>query len=160
VEVQGSSLYSAYGLEVVGKQARYQVVDSSMCGLCGLEEESCCHLFFDYNFARRVWGLCHRWLGVLVMSQIEPKSNFDQFRMNRALETVNNVWNTIWVGVVSKIWSHMNNIIFKRGVGDAFGVFSLVQVKVWLWVSINCRSASFSFSDWCLEPLVCMRLIT
>ena len=130
-----------------------------MCVLCGLEEESCCHLFFDCIFARRVWGLCHKWLGVLVASHIEPKSNFDQFRLSCASEIVNNVWNTIWVGVVSEIWKHKNNIIFKGGVGDAFEVFSLVQVKVWLWVSINCRSTSFSFSDWCLKPLVCMRLI-
>ena len=57
----------------------------------------------DYNFARRVWGLCHRWLGVLVVSQIELKSNFDQFRMSRASKMINNVWNTIWVGVVSEI---------------------------------------------------------
>ena len=93
MEVQGSSLCSVYGLEVVEKQARYQgkseyrigvLEDSSMCGLCGLEEESCCHLFFGCNFARRVWGLCHRWLGVLVASQIEPKSNFDQFRLSCA----------------------------------------------------------------------------
>ena len=39
-------------------------------------------------------------------------------------------------------------------------VFSLVQVKVWAWVSTNFRLVSFSFSDWCLEPLVCMRLVT
>jgi len=114
----------------VNLSRRGVLVDSSMCGLCGLEEESCCHLFFDSNFARRVWGLCHRWLGVLVVSQIEPKSNFDQFRMSHASKTINNVWNTIWVGVVSEIWKHRNNIIFKRGVGDAFEVFSLVQVKV------------------------------
>jgi len=37
---------------------------------------------------------------------------------------------------------------------------SLVQVKAWSWVSLNFRSASFSFSDWCLKPLLCMRLIT
>jgi len=135
-------------------------VDSSMCSLCGMEEESCRHLFFDCKFARRVWSLRHRWLGVLVVSHIEPKSNFDQFRMSLASETVNIVWNTIWVGVVSELWNHRNNLIFKRGVADASEVFSLVQVKVWLWVSLNFRSALFSFSDWCLEPLVCMRLFS
>jgi len=41
-----------------------------------------------------------------------------------ASETVNNVWTTIWVGVVSELWKHKNNIIFNRGVGDASEVFS------------------------------------
>jgi len=94
------------------------------------------------------------------VSHFEPKNNFDHFRMCPASETVNSVWNTIWVGVVSKIWNHRNSLIFKRGVADACEVFSLVQVRVWSWVSLNFRSASFSFSDWCLEPLLCMRLIT
>jgi len=144
----------------VNLSRRWVLVDSSLCGLCGLVEESCCHLFFDCSFARRVWGLCHRWVGALVASQIQPKCNFDHFRLSCASETVNNVRTTIWVGVVSELWKHRNSIIFNRGVGDASEVFSLVQVKVWLWVSVNCRSASFSFSGWCLEPLVCMRLIT
>ena len=135
------------------------LVDSSRCCLCGKEAKSCRHLFFDCSFAQRVWCLCYRWLGVLFVSNIEPKINFDQFRMSLSSETVNIVWNTIWVGVVSEIWNHRNNIIFKRGVVDASEVFALVQVKVWSWVSTNFRPASFSFSDWCLEPMVCMRLV-
>jgi len=94
------------------------------------------------------------------VSHIEPKFNFDQFRMNLPSESVHIVWNTIWVGVVSEIWSHRNRIVFKRGVADASEVFALVQVKVWSWVSTNSRLASFSFSDWCLEPMECMRLVS
>ena len=40
----------------VNLSRRGVLVDSSACGLCGLVEESCCHLFFDCSFARRVWG--------------------------------------------------------------------------------------------------------
>jgi len=54
----------------------------------------------------------------------------------------------------------MNYIVFKRGVTDAFEVFALVQVKVWSWVSTNIRLASFSYSDWYLDPVVCMRLVS
>ena len=35
-------------------------VESSMRCLCGNEEESCKHLFFDCSFARRVWSLCFK----------------------------------------------------------------------------------------------------
>jgi len=73
---------------------------------------------------------------------------------------VNLVWNTIWVGVVSEIWNHRNHMVFRKGVADTEEVFTLVQVKVWSWVSTKARLASFSFSDWCLEPMECMRLVS
>jgi len=61
---------------------------------------------------------------------IDLKSNFDQFKLSRSSDSVNVVWSTIWVGVVSELWNHRNFIIFKRGVADASEVFALVQVKV------------------------------
>ena len=144
----------------VNLSRRGVLVDSLLCCLCGKEEEYGRHLFFDCSFARRVWCLCYRWLGVLFVSHNEPKINFVQFRMSFSSKMVNMVWNTIWVGVVSEIWKHRNNIYFKSGVADVSEVFALVQVKVWAWVSTNFRLVLFSFSDWCLEPLVCMRLVT
>ena len=64
------------------------------------------------------------------MFHIDLKSNFDQFKLSRSSDSVNVVWSTIWVGVVSELWNHRNFIIFKRGVADASEVFALVQVKV------------------------------
>ena len=79
------------------------------------------------------------------MSHLEPKNNFDQFRMSLASEKVNSVWNMVWVGVVSEIWNHRDNFIFKRGVADACEVFSLVQVKVWSWFSLILGQLYFPF---------------
>ena len=67
---------------------------------------------------------------------------------------------TIWVGVVSELWNHRNFVVFNRDVADASEVFTLVQVKVWSWISVKTRSAWFSYSNWCLEPLVCMRMVS
>jgi len=91
---------------------------------------------------------------------IDPKSNFDQFRISMSSDSVNDVWSTIWVRVVTEIWNHKIFIIFKRGVADASEVFALVQVKVWFWILVKNRSALFSFSNWCLEPIVCMRMVS
>jgi len=106
------------------------LVENSACCLCGEEEESCRHLFFDCRFAWRVWCLCFKWLGVSFVYHIDPKSNFDQFRMSLSSDSVNVLWSTIWVGVLTEIWNHMNFIIFKRGVANASEVFALVQVNV------------------------------
>ena len=45
-------------------------------------------------------------------------------------------------------------------MADASEVFALVQAKVWSWISVKIRYASFSYSNWCLEPLVCMRMVS
>jgi len=42
---------------------------------------------------------------------------------------------------------------------DHIEIFTIVKLKVWLWVWSKVRLASFSYSDRCLEPLVCMKSI-
>jgi len=53
----------------------------------------------------------------------------------------------------------MNKHIFKGGVIDHFEFFSLAQLKVWSWVTPKVPSVCFSFSHWCLDPLVYMFLV-
>ncbi|XP_068466703.1 uncharacterized protein [Phaseolus vulgaris] len=84
------------------------------------------------NLARRgvVWCLCFEWLGVSFVFHKDPLTNFSQFRMSQASESVNDVWSAIWVGIVSEIWKHRNSIIFNRGVIDVSEVFASMQVKL------------------------------
>jgi len=49
------------------------------------------------------------------------------------------------------------SIIFKDGVVDHYEILSLAQLKVWSWLSSKVSSAYFSYSDWCLAPLICLR---
>ena len=135
------------------------MVESSLCCLCGREEETYRNLFFDCSFAWRVWSFCFRWLRMSYVSHNDPLSNFTQFRMNICSDSINELWSTIWVRVVGEIWFHINSIIFKRGVTDASEVCTLMQTKVWSWIYVKSCSASVSFSSWCLEPLECMRLV-
>jgi len=143
----------------VNLERRGVLVESSLCCLCGREEETYRHLFFDCSFAWKVWSFYFRWLGVSFVSHNDPLSNFAQFRMNTCSESINDLWSTIWVGVVGEIWLHKNSIIFKSSVADVSEVCTLMQVKVWSWISVKLGSASVPFSCWCLEPLECMRLV-
>ena len=106
-----------------------------------------------------VWGLCFKWLGVSFVSHIDPTANFDQFRLSLSSDSVNEVWSTIWVGVVSELWNHRNFVIFNRGVADALEVFTMVQAKIWSWISVKSRYVGLSYSNWCLKHFVCMRMI-
>ena len=88
-----------------------------------------------------------------------PLLNFSQFRMSNAPASMNEVWGVIWIAVVNEVWKHRNKVIFNGGVVDVLKAFSLVQLKVWSWVTSKSQSAHFSFFDWCIDMLVCMRMI-
>jgi len=98
------------------------VVDSSLCCLCGKEEEHYRHLFFECSFACQVWCLCFKWLGVSFVYHKDPLSNFVKFRMSQSSELINDVWSSIWVGVVGEIWNHKN---FKLSTGGGWHIRSV-----------------------------------
>ncbi|XP_068497985.1 uncharacterized protein [Phaseolus vulgaris] len=146
-------------------ERRGVLVGSPLCCLCGKEEESYRHLFFDCRFAWWVWCLCLEWLGVAFVSHIDPVLNFAQFRMCQSSKSVNEVWRTIWVGVVGEIWIHRNFIIFNRGVADASELCARVQTKVYLemqsWTLvltkvIGVEASKISFAK--VEKLKCEHL--
>jgi len=43
------------------------VVERLLCSLCGVEEETCRHLFFECRIAWTVWNYCLAWLGVMLV---------------------------------------------------------------------------------------------
>jgi len=48
-------------------------VESNLCYLCRVSEESTNHLFFGCKFAWLVWNLCYDWLGVSSVDLLVPK---------------------------------------------------------------------------------------
>jgi len=79
--------------------------------------------------------------------------------MSNAPTSMDEVWGEIWIAIVNEIWKHKNKVIFKGGVVDVLEAFVLVQLKTWSWVPFKSQPAFFSFSDWCIDPMVCMRMI-
>jgi len=112
-------------------------------------------------------------------------SYFNSFRhflkikswQNIHFHSVNDVWSAIWVRIVSEIWKHKNNVIFKNDVTDAWNVhndsikglvlvlfqsldlvrsFTLTGVWtlwfVWSWV-LNVFFASFILSGYAVLSL-------
>jgi len=48
--------------------------------------------------------------------------------MCNATDSVNDVWEAVWITVVSEILKHMNNIFFKEGVVDVLELFVIVSL--------------------------------
>jgi len=91
-------------------------------------------LYLSYN-DKKTWRLMTKELSFYASYNYHWRGyNFQQFRLSSVSNVVNDVWGTIWVGVVSGIWRHRNSVTFDRGVVDALEVFALVQVNVWSWI--------------------------
>ena len=60
---------------------------------------------------------------------------------------------------MSEVWNHRNRVVFENGRVDLVEVFTVVQRKTWSWVTVKEKLVVFSYSDWCLEPLYCMRYL-
>ena len=143
----------------VNLERRGIVVESNLCFLCGVKEESTSHLCFGCRVSWLVWNLCYAWLGVSLVNLLTVVSHFTQFNLLDVSKFVNLVTGNISIAMVCEIWRHRNNCIFKGGVIDHSKIFSLAQLKVWSWISVKVSLVDFSFSDWCLESLVYMHLI-
>jgi len=61
--------------------------------------------------------------------------------------------------VVDELWKHKNKKIFNSDRIYHIGNFTMVQLKVWSLVNFKACRVSFSYSNWCFESLICMKLL-
>jgi len=69
----------------------------------------------------------------------------------------NLVWKGVWAAIVRCIWDHRNLVVFKQGVVDAEEMFQKAQLKSWLWMKHKSNSFNYSFMDWFLNPMSCIK---
>jgi len=66
----------------------------------------------------------------------------------------------MWASVVWSIWKHRNRVIFNQGKIDVEEIFTLAQVQSWVWMKHKERKVNFSYSEWILSPLTCIKMVT
>jgi len=120
---------------------------SDRCPLCGAEEESVRHLFFECRISWRIWGMCLEWLGFISVIHRDPQMNFRLFKPIGLNHAVTRCWGGIWVGIKSEIWNHRNRVVFENGRVDLVEVFTVAQRKTWSWVTVKEKLVVFSYSD-------------
>jgi len=49
--------------------------------------------------------------------------------------------------------------MFKQGVVDAEEIFQMAQLKSWSWMKHRSYSFNYSFADWTLNPVTCIKSI-
>jgi len=65
----------------------------------------------------------------------------------------------VWIAVVGELCIHRKKRTFRGGEIDHIEIFTLAHMKVWSWVMSKEHGVSFLYSDWCLEPLICMMFV-
>ena len=50
------------------------------CPLCGVEEETVRHLFFECRVSCRIWGMCLEWLGSSLALHCDAQMHFKMFK--------------------------------------------------------------------------------
>ena len=59
-------------------------MESTVCALCRIKEESSQHLFIECVYAQRDWSLCQKWLGIVLVQNNEIKSHFEYSGQRKA----------------------------------------------------------------------------
>jgi len=133
------------------------MLDSNLCVFCQIKVESCQHLFMECDVVVRVWELCYRWIGILSAQHNELNNHFESFCLVQLSKKQNMVWKGIWAALVRCIWEHRNAVVFKQSVVDAEEVLQQAQLKSWLWMKNKAHRFNYSFTDWILNPMLCIK---
>jgi len=80
------------------------------------------------------------------------------FNLLSLRQSGNKVWKAMWVVIVSEIWDQRNKMVFKGGVVDAEEIFTLAQLKGWLWLKYKSKT-SLSYLDWHFSPVKCLQTL-
>ncbi len=124
---------------------------------CRVADESAQHIFMTCLVAQRIWGLCLRWMGIVSVQHKDLLIHFESFHLIHLNNKQNQVWKGLWVAIIRSIWDQRNLIVFKQGIPDAEEVFHSAQLATWLYLKLGAGSFTFSYSDWILNPSICLQ---
>ena len=65
----------------VSLSQRGMMLNSTVCPLCLLQEETCQHLFMVCKYAQQVWSQCLQWVGISFVEHHDLKRHFLSFHL-------------------------------------------------------------------------------
>lgn len=136
-------------------QRRNVLVGEVFCSLCSTAAESTFHLFFSCSCSSQVWTLVLQWLGFNFVCPGSPLDHFNQFVGSMCCTNKNGLA-LVWLAVILQIWNGRNGAIFRGVSFEPATVFDLIQNKSWEWLRAKNRRFIHAYSEWFLEPLVCL----
>jgi len=136
------------------------MLNSILCALCQITEETCQHIFLECPFAQSVWTLCFKWLGVLFVQHNVLSMHYENFCLPQVSNNQNLLWKGVWATIVRCIWENRNSIMLNQSVADLEEVFLMAQLKSWQWLKYKGQPFIYSLANWVLNPLICCKTRT
>lgn len=127
------------------------------CVLCDSAVESIEHLIFSCNKSEQIWKLVYNWAGFDVVMPVDGKTHFLYHRGLVRGKNLKQMWMVLWFSTAWSIWIARNGIIFKQENFDVIQLVELIKFRAWNWFQFRGKGSNYSFSDWCMSPLVCMK---
>lgn len=129
----------------------------NLCRFCNAELETTSDLFLHCRFSYFVWMFVYNWIRLDTALTGNLKDLLLQHSGLISGRASNEVWRMFWFATIWSIWLHRNDLIFKQGTLDFDNVTELIKIKVWSWSNSRVKKECFSFMDWCLNPLACLK---
>ena len=107
-----------------------------------------------------VWNLCNKWVGISSVQHNQLNMHFQQFSLMALNSKENKIWKGLWISIIWNIWNHRNKIVFKQGKVDPEEIFTLIHLNAWAWMKYKVPHVHFSYNDWNLYPIECIKSIT
>ncbi len=83
--------------------------------------------------------------------------HFESFYLPHLSVKQNQIWKGVWVAIVRSMWDQRNLVVFKQGTADVEEIVHIAQLSVWLKLKFGTKSFNYAFSNWILNPDVCMQ---
>ncbi|XP_076907117.1 uncharacterized protein LOC143563469 [Bidens hawaiensis] len=128
---------------LVSLARRNVAVDSVVCLICGMEEETAEHLLNSCRFAQEIWGKVTNWCRV---------PNFFAFSIRDLLEAYipkdkAKVFHAICLTTLWCIWRARNEAVFEGKLVQLESVFGEIKGLNFLWLQNRAKKSSLSWND-------------
>ena len=128
-------------------------VGSTLCPVCGAEQETIEHLFFQCNVADAVWHLVYNWLQVQIGVVHDVAALFDwvdgmqvDARKRKMVDVV--VCTTLWF-----LWRFRNDVVHEAGLIRKSVLFDSIREFSFCWVSNRQKRLLVNWTSWLQFPL-------
>lgn len=130
--------------------------DDLFCVFCNSQFESALHLFLHCPFTSSLWSHISLWLGTVFQQPISLLHFFVIFGEGCIRRVNFGTWLLVWHAAVWCIWELRNDIMFEKDKVDMIYLLDRVKVCSWRWFSARHHASTWSFSDWCIDPMNCI----
>ncbi|XP_076894415.1 uncharacterized protein LOC143546688 [Bidens hawaiensis] len=133
---------------LVSLARRNVAVDSVVCLICGMEEETAEHLFNSCRFAQEIWGKVTNWCRVPDFFAFSIRDLLEAYKYALLPKDKAKVFHAICLTTLWCIWRARNEAVFEGKPVRLESVFGEIKGLSFLWVQNRAKKPSLSWNDW------------